>query len=149
MVIGNVKYLRREIRRARRAKTRPASFVQDRGPVLRSAKRDLYSVKIGTSKNRDRLHLFRRRPPFAVNRPPRRASKEENPSFVQDRGPVLGKSGRAVPARCAQVLRSDAPHPRSWFLAREAELARRSRTGIAERYWPPKATGGSKERDPV
>ena len=28
--------------------------------------------------------------------------------------------------------------------AREAELARRSRTGIAKRYWPPKATGGSR-----
>jgi len=40
--------------------------------------------------------------------------KSRPSSFVQDRGPVLGKSKRAVPARCAQVLRSDASRPGSW-----------------------------------
>jgi len=34
--------------------------------------------------------------------------KSRPPSSVPDHGPVLRKSKRAVPARCAQVLRSDA-----------------------------------------
>ena len=40
--------------------------------------------------------------------------KSRPSSFVQDRGPVLGKSKRAVPARCAQVLRSDASRSGCW-----------------------------------
>ena len=41
--------------------------------------------------------------------------KSRPPSSVPDHGPVLRKSKRAVPARCAQVLRSDASRPRSWL----------------------------------
>ena len=37
--------------------------------------------------------------------------KSRPASTVPDRGPVLRKSKRAVPARCAQVLRSDASRP--------------------------------------
>jgi len=106
MVIGNVKYLRREIRRARRAKTRPASFVQDRGPVLRSAKRDLRREVRGQRLEERRgldLHTSNL---ISLTSVPH--------LLVQDRGPVLRKSRRAVPARCAQVLRSDASRPRSW-----------------------------------
>ena len=35
------------------------------------------------------------------------------------------------------------PQPTTVLKAREAELARRSRTGATKWYWPPKATGCS------
>jgi hypothetical protein len=89
-----------------------------------------------------------RKETFSVLREEHEKLKIRPSSFVQDRGPVLGKSRRAVSRSRARrsVLSSDASRPGSWFLpathnaqpiavltARKAELARRSGTGLHSR----------------
>ena len=67
---------------------------------------------------------------FAVLREEHEKRKSRPSSFVQDRGPVLGKSRRAVPARCAQVLRSDASRPGSWLRSKGERDEKRARESL-------------------
>ena len=93
-------------------KSRPWSFVQDRGPVLG---KDLRS-EVG----RARKHV-RRPPPSSEKSMKRGISKSRPWSFVQDRGPVLGeqKSGSSFRRSASRFL----------------VLSPRSGTGTTQSYW--------------
>ena len=94
----------------------------------------------------------KRRSPLSVRRPPKRAPKNGDWRFQR----AVVRSGARSFALGSEEERSELST--MLFLstlntqhstlhrshAREAELARRSRTGIAKRYWPPKATGDSR-----
>ncbi len=66
----------------------------------------------------------------------KRKSVRTRPSTsVQEHGPVLGKSRRAVPARCAQVPRSDASRPGSWLRPEEQEIKREEEKRRESRFY--------------
>ena len=86
-----------------------------------------------------------RRSPSTVLREEHEKLKSRPSSFVQDHEPVLGdrkssSSFRRSASRFLAVLQTTYhAQPTTVLAAREAELARRSRTGATKWYWPAQA----------